>query len=311
MELNSPVGPLPGISRKPLDNPEIPKPVLGSDHETARSLDAVLRRLPRALRPRWSDPFPLLAALQRHDESAQAHDADAPRLADLLLLIAAVTHYRSDERRTAEYLLRHRDDVVRDRRAAVTLLYAARCAAEMDIRKMQLVEFPDETIAGSDRRADPQLPATDDPSVAQATVTFVKRAVAPSGISPVVSERLADAVTTALELAERHTLKRGKGPAVLAMRSGSRHDARLVTHLRAAIDDDRAARSLARLLVGADGTTIQTSLLWWVAQGAGAAAAIPEPLKRQWVRDLGRAEDAARSAPVQANRSAYELKLSA
>jgi hypothetical protein len=311
MELNSHSSPLPGLPRKPLENPQIPKPVLGSDLQTAQSLDAVLRRLPRTLEPRWSDPFPLLAALQRHDASARANDEDAPRLADTLQLIAAVTHYRSDERRTAEYLLRHREDVVKNRRLAVTLLFAARCAAEMDNRRMQLMEFPDETIAGADRRPDPELRTTDAPSVAEATVAFVQRAVEPRSVSPVVSEQLADAVTTALELAERHVRMRGKGPSVLAMRSANRHDARLVTRLRAVMNDDRAARSLARLVVGADGTAIQTSLLWWVAQGDEAADAIPEPLRLRWVRDLSRIEGATLGAEAQADLAAHELELSA
>jgi hypothetical protein len=158
---------VPGIPSKPLDNPQPTKPAYSSDTENASLLDHVLRRLPTHLDVRGGERFPLLAAVIRHDARRQRD------LARPLLFIAAATHSDADERHTAEYMLRHRLDVVAHRRSARSLLSAARCAAEMEVRRIQRRETPTTSASLVEQAVDPTAARVDDPSVGVAVVSYL------------------------------------------------------------------------------------------------------------------------------------------
>jgi hypothetical protein len=216
-------------------------------------------------------------------------------LARLLVFIAATIHRTADERRTAEYLLRHRHGVVAGRRAALSLLMAARCAAEMDVRRVRLREIPTPAL-GINASAEAVMSRVADLSVGATVIRYLHQVTGRRPATPTTRARLLDAVTIAVELGERHARRSGAKPSVLAMRSDARKQARLVTHLRNEFNDDRVARSLARLLVGGDGTSIETSLLWWVAQRDSLPARVPAAIRSRWVRALANADRHA-SAP--------------
>ena len=232
----------------------------------------------------------MLAAVIRHDARRQQD------LARPLLFIAATTHADADERHTAEYLLRHRLDVVAHRRSALSLLSAARYAAEMDVRRIQRREALKSSESMSIQAADPAWQRVEDPSVGAAVVSYLHLVTGHLPATNLAHDRFLDAVAIAIELSHRHALNNGKGPSLIGMRPAARKDARLVTHLRAAFDDDVAARSLARLLVGSDGSPIESSLLWWAAQPATSPASIPLSVRRRWVRDLGDIDPAIRGS---------------
>jgi hypothetical protein len=281
---------VPGIPRKPLDNPQPTKPAYSSDTENASLLDHVLRRLPTHLNVRGGERFPLLAAVIRHDAWRQRD------LARPLLFIAAATHSDADERHTAEYILRHRLDVVAHRRSARSLLSAARCAAEMEVRRIQRREAPASSESLDEQAVDPTVARVDDPSVGVAVVSYLHLVTGHLPATDLAHDRFLDAVAIAIELSQRHALNNGKGPSLIGMRPAARKDARLVTHLRAAFDDEVGARSLARMLVGSDGSPLETSLLWWAAQPSTSPASIPLSVRRRWVRDLGDIDPAIRGS---------------
>lgn len=268
--------PIRGVPHKPIENPQRPKPTYASDEECAELLGPVLRQVPRALVGDERSRFPLLDALNALDRSRHTD------VARELTFIAAVNHRTADERRTAEYLLRNRQEVVEGRRPARSLLMAARCAAEMDVRRVRQRECSlPHTLA---------VLAVGDVSArgrcAEDMVVDALRTVVGSELITAVEDRLLDAITIALEVAGRHALNRGRGSAVLAMRSDARPQSRLVTHLRRELDDDGVARNLARLLVGADGTPIETALLWWSARRKLGAVDVPVTVRDRWLRYL-------------------------
>src|SRR3954466_14911780 len=84
----------------------------------ADDIGKLLHAVPRDLQPVTAARFPLLAALASY----------APRIARDLAIAAACVHQEADERRTAEYLLRHRDLLTLAGRPAGSLVSAARCA---------------------------------------------------------------------------------------------------------------------------------------------------------------------------------------
>jgi hypothetical protein len=276
---------VPGIPRKPLDNPPRPKPTYASDEECARLLDAVVRRVPADLHGLPGSRFPLLDALEQEDRR------DGTELATQLVCIAAVNHDAADERATAEYLLRNRAEVASDQRSALALLLAARCAAEMDVRRVGRREVATSHEALATWAASRPVYRIDDPSVGEMVIHKL-RMVTRGMPNPVVAERILDAVPIALDLAERHSLKGGKGPSLLGMRSDARKQSRLVTHLRVAFDNDVAARNVARLLVGADGTPIESALLWWSARADLVPSDVPVHVRDRWMRYLRTTESA-------------------
>jgi hypothetical protein len=91
-------------------------------------------------------------------------------------------------------------------------------------------------------------------------------------------------------------LKGGTGPSLLGMRSDARKEARLVTHLRTAFDNEVAARNVARLLVGADGTAIESALLWWSARVDLVPSDVPAEVRGRWMRYLRTTESAISTA---------------
>jgi hypothetical protein len=111
-----------------------------------------------------------------------------------------------------------------------------------------------------------------------------------------VQERFLTAVTVALEMSERHALKRGELPSVIAMRSDARPEGRLSNYLLDEFGDATVARNLARLLVGGCDTPIETSLLWWAACRHGEAGDVPPDVRAAWQRDLAGADPGLRSA---------------
>jgi hypothetical protein len=240
-------------------------------------LDRLLHQVPWHLQQDYGSRFPLLDALNSVDASR------GTAIAREIIFLAAWNHRTADERRTAEYLLRNRHDVAEGRRSAKSLLLAARWAAQLDVMRV--------------RYAESQLPR----SLAAPSITeLAARAAAPSAgdlalqtlgavhdvdLAPTVKSMIADAVTVAVELAMRHATKRAKGPALLAMRTDARPAARLVTHLRSEFANDTVARNIARLLVGADGTPVETALLWWSVQRPDALV-IPNDIRQRWVRYL-------------------------
>lgn len=278
----------PGIQRQPYDNPARAKPTYGSDEECAQLLTPILRQVPRDLSGDNSTRFPLLDALRTLDA---ARGTDAARE---LTFVAAVTHRTADERRTAEYLLRNRQEVTDGRRSAISLLLAARCAAELDVRRVWQREtsLPRSLAAQADRTSSTRAA---DRSTGDMVLDALRAGVGEELISPAVAELVLDAVAIALEIAARHALNNGKGPAVLGMRTDARKASRLVTHLRREWGNGGAARNMARLLVGADGTPIETALLCWSVRRNLTTERIPAFVRDRWRRYL-RAAAAATSA---------------
>lgn len=269
---------VPGLPRKPLDNPPRPKsPKYASDAECAALLAAVLATVPTDLRRARGSAFPLLDALI---------DLDARRGTDSarqLVFIAAATHRTADERRTAEYLLRNSARMASGERSTLALLAGARCAAEMDVRRVQLREIPVPRQDLSRYAADRPARSTDTPSVGEMVIHKLSTATG-GGPPPLVTGRILDALPVVLELAERHRLNGGTGPSLLGMRTDARTQSRLVTHLRALFSNDVVARNIARLLVGADETPIETALLWWSTLPDLAVADVPGEIRRRWSR---------------------------
>lgn len=273
---------LPGIPRKPLDNPRRPKPLTGPDAELARELALALHDVPARLDTVAGERFPLLNALARAGVQSTARQ---------LLLIAAQNHKWADERRTAEYLLRHRDELRTGTRSAEELLSAARCAAEMDARRTRQREIPVDLNFVGGHAPGIVVGRVDDPSVGEVVVGYLRAVIGqPSATAPVTGALL-DAVTVAIELSERHELKRGCRPSVLAMRSDARRGSRLGTRLCDEFRDPVVAASLARLLVGPDRSPIEASLLWWVAHPDLDPDAIPPAIRERWARDLAAGAD--------------------
>jgi hypothetical protein len=202
-----------------------------------------------------------------------------------LAFAAAIVHADADERRTAEYLLRHRSDV-RDKCSASRLVAAARRAAEMDERRRHIREAPTERMDLSSAGESPAMRVSD-PSVGERVVDYVREACAPSVLDEELEGVLLGGVAVAMGLAERHLLNGGAGPSLLAMRPDARAAARLVVHLRREFGNPELARAVSRLLIGGDGTSMTTALLWWVAQGSQSVSAVPVTVVRRWRRDIG------------------------
>ena len=262
---------------------------LVTDDGIARALQRILCEVPERL-PTDSRPFPLLRALARRDRE------EAMSRARWLMLIAATIHTEGDERQVAEHLLRHRDEVQSQGRPAIEFVRAARCVASMRERRVWTRETPvtNELLCATTVQS--VQPCDDTPSVGDIVVALVQL-VAPAHIVAGSVDLIRDAVVISLEMAERHALKGGTGPSLIAMRPAARRPARLVTRLRLAFGDDVQARALSRMLIGRDGTAIETALLWWAARGVKSPAEIPLGTRQNWIRDLGLA---ASSRPVTA-----------
>ena len=233
--------------------------------------------------------WPLLTALAELDlERGTGH-------ARGLILLAAVIHRSADERRTAEYLLRNRSRVTSGRQSALALLSAARCAAEMDERRVRVREVPDLLDNMTVVPVDPGELGSEWPSVGE---VVIDRLDGFAGLRPStgwVRDRVLDAVTIAMELAERHVLNRGSQPSLIAMRANARPDSRLVTHLRREFGNEVAARRIAHLLVGSEDAPLESAFLWWCAQRGVQRSDVPDGLRERWSRDF-RAADAALAA---------------
>jgi hypothetical protein len=84
------------------------------------------------------------------------------------------------------------------------------------------------------------------------------------------------------------------------MRSDARPHSRLVTYLRDEFGNDEIACNLARLLVGPDGTPIETGLLWWSVRRDLAPEHVPAAIRQRWMQGLrvaSGADASARSCP--------------
>ena len=249
------------------------------------ALAKVLRAIPVDLQAQARRPFPLLDALHDLDKSRGS------KLAHQLILISAAAHRNADERRTAEYLLRHRGEVVHDRRSARSLFTAAFVAAEMDLRRDRLREIPtaiDERYASDGRTGQFRV---DDPSVGELVIDKLQIFTGRQLVTD-YRECLLNAITIALELAERHRLNGGKGPSLIAMRADARPCARLATRLRDEFANPVAARRTARLLVGSDGSPIHTALLWWCAFRDVNSTDVGADIRRRWMRDINASQAA-------------------
>jgi hypothetical protein len=274
---------VPGIQSKPLDNPRRPKPASAADLELARDLDELLRQLPPLSQAASrSEEFPLLGSLFRNDAR---HNTN---LARRLVFIAAANHRTADERRTAEYLLRHHDEYLDGRREPLKLLMAARCAAEMDVRRVRRREIPTEAPLVPEA---PTASRAADQSVGEFVIEYLRGATGRGPATAASRSRLLDAIAVAIDLAERHARNGGTKPSVLAMRSDARKAARLVNRLLKEFEDQYTAHSLARLLVGADCTPIETSLLWWAARPDSPPTTVPPSIRERWTRDLAVADE--------------------
>ena len=179
-------------------------------------LEFVLTEVPSHLGYDRRSSFPLTDALIELD-AARGSD-----LARQLIFIAAAIHQTADERRTAEYLLRNRDAVVAGRRSALALLSAARCAAEMDLRRVHLREAPIPLEILATWETEQSEPRIDEPSVGEMVLDKLRAATGYEPSNPFGTNRILDAVAIALELAQRHALNGGRGPSLLAMRSDAR-----------------------------------------------------------------------------------------
>lgn len=273
---------VPGVPRKPLDNPDKSKPAYASDEELADLLAAVLPRVPRRLKQVSGAAHPQLDALAACQQEA----------ARQLIFIAAATHRAADERRTAEYLLRNRAGVRDGERTTLDLLLSARCAAEMDVRRVRWRETPVPREDLLDVVDEIPSAAVDEPSVSDLVASKLTAVTGRAFVSIVAVARFHDAVVIALELAERHACKRGKNPALLAMRCNVRKDARLGARLCDEFGNDRGARALARLLIGADGAPIEYGLLWWSTRRELTAADVPVAIRHRWIRCVRTADRA-------------------
>lgn len=281
----------PAFRSKPLDNPERPKPRSAAELALAQELRVALDDLPIDWPPAAGERFPLLTGLHRHSPAGAA-------AATRLVLVAAQVHHWSDERRTAEYLLRHRHEVAGGRRTLVELVSAARCAAEMHARRARSYEVPTDPESLT-RHVYPMVPSrTDTPSVADAVVEYLQKQIGMDPAGVVAWTRLHDAVTVAFELAE-HLAAHGTAVSIFTMRSDARRGARLSRRLAGEFGDADAARGLARLLVGGDDSPVETALLWWVAHREADPADIPQPVRDRWLRDL---IDADPSVPTRRKR---------
>ena len=251
----------------------------GRDDDVADVIATVLARVPANLCSNGGRST-RLSALQQWEASNRV------AISRELLVAAALVHQDADERRIAEYLLRHRGDLTTGRRDKFGLVRAARASAEMDVRRVVFRERPtasEALIAQPIVRAEHRA---DDPSVADLVVGFLENVVSASHIEQLAESRIRDGVVSVLELAERHHLNGGSGPSLIAMRPDARPSARLVTHLQPAFGDKRVARSVSRLLVGSDGTSIETAVLWWVAQSRRELGTPRPIIVRRWARDL-------------------------
>ena len=265
--------------RKPLDNPARPKPTYATDDDCAQLLGQTLRQVPRELAGDEQSSFPLLDGLKSLDLLR------GTVVARELVFIAAMNHREADERRTAEYLLRNRHDVVDGRRTSESLLFAARYAAEMDVRRSANREVPFHHDAVRSWTSTTAACRLNDPSVGETVVAFLERVIGRQ-LSPLTGRAVLDAVVVFMELAERHAMNAGTSPALIAMRPAARADARLVTYLRRSFDNLVVARRLARLLIGADGTPIDTAVLWWAACSPEMVVNVPASMRARWSRDL-------------------------
>jgi hypothetical protein len=228
----------------------------------------------------------LLDALSRYDAEATQANRDARQLARRLILVSALIHDYADERRTAEYLLRNRADVASGRRSPESLLSAARCAAEMDCRRLWLTEVASTSTELANAR-EISVARIADPSVPETVVAYLDEVVDRVVIPSRLEDQIITAVTIALEVSRRHALNNGQGPSVIAMRTDARREGRLVTHLREEFGRTHVADVLSRILVGPDGSPIDTSLLWWAAQGRASASFVPRELRQRWAGHIG------------------------
>jgi hypothetical protein len=217
------------------------------------------------------------------------------------MVASSLVHVGADERWVAEYLLRHRRELPNGRPAA-SLVIAARCAAEMDLRKARRREVPVEPALLVALSAGERRHQLDAPSVGEVVIDFLEAATM-LRLSSRAGELVRDAVAVVVEMAERHVLNGGTGPSLIAMRPAARPEARLVTRLRALVPM-ASARRLAKLLVGADGTPLETGALWWAARSAESAEHVPLLIRGKWTRDLLVVEAEARTAPIAASRAA-------
>lgn len=247
-----------------------------TDQTLADELRAALNALPAELRPATDKLLPLLTGLRNQGRAGTA-------AARRLVFVAARIHDWSDERRTAEYLLRHRAELADGRRSALALLSAARCAAEMDFRSSRAHEVPIEPNTLNRRSLDSPPARVEDASVADTVVDYLRAVLDDCPAGPEAWGRLHSAVTIAVELATE--LVDHGALSLCAMRSDARPGARLSCRLQREFTDRNVARSLARLLVGGDGTPIESALLWWVAHRANRAD-IPDWVRQRWERDL-------------------------
>jgi hypothetical protein len=256
------------------------------DETNAAAIGTILSQIPDELPIVRGERFALLAALSRYDERRRVDQHGDSALAKDLVLASALVHDDVDERRTAEYLLRHRTEVTSGRRSAASLLAAARCGAEMDWRRLHMTEF----VTNDFELADSHEAITGrvaDRSVAEIVLAYLDEVAGSVVATPVLRDQIMTAATIAIEVSERHRLNNGRGPAVIAMRSDARPAGRLVTHLREEFGPTRVADALARILVGPDRSPIQTSLLWWAARGFDSASVLPDRLRQRWGRVLG------------------------
>lgn len=268
---------VPRVPRKPLDNPWRSKPAYPSDEECARLLGHVFRQLPILLRGACGTKFPLLEALR---------DVNGD-LARQLIVIAAAAHRDGDERRTAEYFLRHRVEFLIGRRSALALVRAARFSGEMERRRFAMREVS--ALQATMTALDVQNARPEAPSVADMVIAKLQSVT--GHVRDAVADRIGEAVVIALELAERHHRGRGSIPSLLGMRADARPESRLVTHLRRRFDD-ALARPVARLLVGSDDSSIETALLWWSTRPTLRAEDVPAEVRARWVRCVRAAENA-------------------
>ncbi|MDT4905108.1 MAG: hypothetical protein QOH52_3124 [Pseudonocardiales bacterium] len=282
-----------GIRRRSRDNSAPSIPTYATDDGCAQLLDQALQQVPYELTGDENSSFPLLAALKSFDA---ARGSDAARE---LVFVAAANHRTADERRTAEYLLRNRRDVVDGHRSPKSLLFAARYAAELDVRRLRRREWPLPRALAA--------PATEEASsnaegmsAGDMAIRSLRAVVGSWLITPALEDQVLAAVAIALDVAGRHALNRGRGPAVLAMRSDARPHSRLVTYLRDEFGNDEIACNLARLLVGPDGTPIETGLLWWSVRRDLAPEHVPAVIRQRWMQGLrvaSGADASARSCP--------------
>lgn len=264
----------------------------------AADVGLLLAELPVHLDVR-REPFPQLSALRR------AAGLDATRR---LLCLAAQAHVETDERRTAEYLLRHRHEIREGRRTAAALVAAARFAADCDVRLQRNRTTPVGVRSLDDVAREVPAARVHDPSVGEVVLGALVRATGRAPATDLARTRLLDAVVVAVELAEAHRLRGGALPSLIAMRSNARPHARLVARLVSEFEDETAARSLAHLLVGGVRTPITSALLWWAAQPNLDLANVPEQTRRRWAADLSDADPAIRAlSPRRSRRDARVL----